>query len=78
MTLDDVRGIYNGPDDAATRYFEGTMSGPLSEEFTPLVRESLADVGAVRAYEDLMSGISSFRLFRMPGRIFLSTLWIIP
>lgn len=55
MTLDDVRGIYNGPDDAATRYFEDTMSGPLSEEFTPLVRQSLADVGAVRAYEDLMS-----------------------
>ncbi len=55
MTLDDVRGIYNGPDDAATRYFEDTMSGPLSEEFTPLVRQSLADVGAVRVYEDMMS-----------------------
>jgi len=26
MTMDDVMGIYNGPPDAATRYFQGKMS----------------------------------------------------
>jgi len=55
MTLDDARGIYNGPDDAATRYFQDKMSGPLSLEFTPIVRESLAQAGAVRVFDDLMS-----------------------
>ncbi len=29
MTLDDARGILNGPKDSATRYFEGKMTMPL-------------------------------------------------
>ena len=51
MTLDDVRGIYNGPDDAATRYFERTMTPELRSRMRPIVDESLAEVGAVRAYD---------------------------
>ncbi|MEQ8857045.1 MAG: DUF4197 domain-containing protein [Pseudomonadales bacterium] len=54
MTLDDVMGIYNGPDDAATQYFRTKMSAPLTEEMTPLVQRSLADVGAVATYDTLM------------------------
>lgn len=46
MTLDDARRIYDGPDDAATRYFRMQMSEPLAERMTPIVEESLADVGA--------------------------------
>ena len=30
MTLEDVEGIYNGPDDAATRYFQGKMTPALA------------------------------------------------
>ena len=56
LTLEDVMGIYNGPDDAATRYFQHKMTEPLSREFTPMVRQSLAEAGAVRVYEDIMSG----------------------
>jgi hypothetical protein len=55
MTMEDVRGILNGPNDAATRYFQDQMSGPLSREFTPIVSESLAEAGAVRVYDQLMS-----------------------
>jgi hypothetical protein len=54
MTLDDVRGIYTGPDDAATRYFQGKMSASLAQEMTPIVNSSLADVGAVKAYDEVM------------------------
>ncbi|MCG8695808.1 MAG: DUF4197 domain-containing protein [Minwuiales bacterium] len=54
MTLDDVKAIFEGPDDAATRYFQVKMSGPLAEEMRPIVDSSLAEVGAIQAYEDTM------------------------
>ncbi len=54
MTMDDVMGIYNGPQDAATRYFEGKMSGPLAQEMRPIVDSSLAQVGAVQSYDAVM------------------------
>jgi len=55
MTLDDARAVYEGPEDAATRYFESRMSAPLREEMRPVVDASLAEVGAVRSYDDVMS-----------------------
>ncbi len=54
MTLDDVRQIFNGPDDAATRYLERTMSDPLVSRMRPIVDASLSDVGAVRAYDNAL------------------------
>lgn len=54
MTLDDVRGIYNGPRNAATEYFRKKMSGPLAAEMKPIVNQELAQVGAVRAYDSMM------------------------
>lgn len=55
MTLEDVMGIYNGPEDAATRYFQGKMTTPLAVEMHPVVAESLAEVGAVQVYDNVMS-----------------------
>lgn len=54
MTLDDVMGIYNGPPDAATRYFQGKMSKPLGESMQPIVDQALAQAGAVQAYDNVM------------------------
>lgn len=54
MTMEDVKAIYEGPDDAATRYFQGSMSRPLAEEMAPIVEESLSEVGAVQSYEAVM------------------------
>ena len=54
MTFEDVMNIYNGPDDAATRYFQKKMSPALAEEMQPVVEESLAEAGAVRAYDNVM------------------------
>jgi len=59
MTLDDVMGIYNGPDDAATRYFEKKMTTPLSAEMQPIVENALNQVGAVQAYDAVMGQYSS-------------------
>ena len=54
MSLDDARGILEGPDDAATQYFKGKMSAPLGERMTPIVDSSLSDVGAIAAYDKMM------------------------
>lgn len=51
MSMDDVRDIFNGPDDAATRYFERTMTPDLKARMKPIVDQSLSEVGAVRAYD---------------------------
>ncbi|MEA3412782.1 MAG: DUF4197 domain-containing protein [Pseudomonadota bacterium] len=59
MTLDDVKGIYNGPDDAATRYFQGKMTPELERQMTPIVQESLAEVGAIQAYDRVMGRYDS-------------------
>ena len=55
MTLDDVRQIYDGPDDAATRYLERTMSDPLAARMRPIVDASLSQAGAVRAYDNALA-----------------------
>ena len=55
MTLGDVKQILNGPDDAATRFFEGKMTPQLVIDMRPIVDESLNQVGAVRLYNDLTS-----------------------
>ena len=54
MTFEDVMNIYNGPEDAATRYFQDSMTPPLVKEMQPVVEQSLAEVGAVQAYDSVM------------------------
>lgn len=54
MTLQDVNKIYNGPDDAATQYFKEKMSPELAREITPVIEDSLSEVGAVKAYDNMM------------------------
>ncbi len=54
MSFDDAKKIYNGPKDAATRYFQGKMSPELAKEMQPVVKDSLAKVGAVQSYNNVM------------------------
>ncbi len=55
MSWDDVRKIYDGPDDAATQYLRSRMLAPLKAEMRPVIDGSLAEVGAVRAYDNVMA-----------------------
>jgi hypothetical protein len=55
MTLQDVRTIWKGPDDAATQYFRGRMTTPLTDRFTPIVLDSMNEVGAIRSYDRMMA-----------------------
>ncbi|HER63362.1 MAG TPA: DUF4197 domain-containing protein [Desulfobacteraceae bacterium] len=59
MTLDDVKEIYNGPDDSATRYFESKMSEPLATEMQPIVAQALSQVGAIQTYDAVMGQYDS-------------------
>jgi hypothetical protein len=58
ISLDDSKRIYEGPDDSATRYFQSKMWNPLASEWRPIVDNSLADVGAVKAYDNAIGEYS--------------------
>ena len=62
MTLDDARGIYEGADDAATRYFERVSSGDLMALIKPIVDRTLAEVGAIAAYDRLLEDYTKLPL----------------
>ncbi|PLX88556.1 MAG: DUF4197 domain-containing protein [Desulfuromonas sp.] len=51
MTLSDVMNIYNGPDDAATRYFQQKMTPELARAMRPVISNSLSEVGAIQSYD---------------------------
>ena len=55
MTLDDARRIFNGPDDAATQYFQKKMTPELMDEMRPVVDSSLSAVGALQSYNKAMT-----------------------
>jgi hypothetical protein len=54
MSWDDVMQIYNGPDDAATRYFQDKMTPALKREMAPVIQITLANAGAIKAYNKVM------------------------
>ncbi len=54
MTFADIKNIYEGPDDSATKYFQSKMSLPLKKEMRPIVIKTLAEVGALQAYEKVI------------------------
>lgn len=59
MSFEDIKSIYNGGDDAATRYFQSKMTPSLTQEMAPLVQQSLSDVGAVALYDNVMGDYKS-------------------
>jgi len=59
MNFDDAKKILNGPDDAATQYFKGKMTSPLSDEMRPIVKKALNQAGAVQAYDSVMGKYQS-------------------
>lgn len=54
MSIADAKAIYTGPEDSATRYFQGKTSLSLSQAMRPVVENSLAQVGAVQTYDKIM------------------------
>lgn len=59
MTFDDARKILTGGDTAATEYFKSKTSSRLYEAFKPTVSSSMDQVGATRAYKDMIGKYTS-------------------
>lgn len=57
MTLADARQILQGPDNAATTYFQGKTTGILTARFKPIVTRATAAAGATRKYKDLTAKV---------------------
>jgi hypothetical protein len=55
LTLNDVRSILNGPQDAATQYFKRATSDTLTARFRPIVAGVTAKVGLAQQYNGLVS-----------------------
>lgn len=53
MSFTDARQILDGPDDAATQYFQGKTSGRLQEIFKPITRQAMSEVGVTGSYQSL-------------------------
>jgi len=53
MTLEDVRGILNGGDTAATDFLRKRAGGDLHDAVLPIVGQATDQVGATAAYKDL-------------------------
>lgn len=62
MTINDVKKIYNGPENSATQYFKEKMSLPLADAMKPIVEKSMSDVGAINAYDDAIGQYRSLPL----------------
>ncbi len=51
MTFEDAKEILTGPDDSATRYFQGKMTAPLGDKMRPIVERELAATDAFALYD---------------------------
>ena len=54
MSFTDIANIYSGPEDSATQYFKKAMTPELTKKMEPIIQNSLAEVGAVQAYDNVM------------------------
>ena len=59
MSLQDVRGILSGGDDAATRYLREKAGDSLKTAIRPIVSRATDEAGATAAYKNLVSSTQS-------------------
>lgn len=65
MTLQDVRSILQGSDDAATRYLQDKAGVKLQEAVHPIVANATEKAGATQAYKKLQSTMSNRSIGRL-------------
>jgi len=53
MTFDDAKKILEGRENEATLFFQEKTSARLTELFTPIAHNAMAEVGVTRAWQDL-------------------------
>ncbi len=68
MTIEDAKGILDGPQDAATQYFKEKTSGQLAERMRPFVDDGISRAGVVQAYDQIASKAGSLTLLADPKK----------
>ncbi|MDT8390009.1 MAG: DUF4197 domain-containing protein [Lentisphaeria bacterium] len=66
MSFDDAKSILQGGDTAATEYFRKVTSDDLRGAFAPIIGGQLESVGAVRAYNDLVTRYTALPFTKKP------------
>ena len=64
MSVEDVKGILQGGDDAATQYFRRTTAEPLGQKFKPIVQKAMAKVKLADKYDQFAGKASKFGLIK--------------
>jgi RNA binding exosome subunit len=73
MTIDDAKKILNGGNTAATDYFKSKTSKKIFDTFKPIVSSSMNEVGATKAYNDMMGKYTSSVPFAKKESLDLNT-----
>lgn len=68
MTLEDAKGILGGGDTAATEFFEKKTRDRLFETFKPVVVKNMEQVGAARAYKEMLGRYEALPLASLTGK----------
>jgi hypothetical protein len=53
MSFTDARQILDGPDNAATQYFQDKTEGRLQEIFKPITHQAMSEVGVTSYYQSI-------------------------
>lgn len=67
MSVDDAKGILNGGNTAATKYFEKTARKKLFDAFKPSIKKSMEQVGTVKSYENMIGKYADNPLMSIVG-----------
>lgn len=59
MKFEDVKKIYSGGQDSATQYLKSKTAAKLKTQMTPIVAQSLNQVGALQTYDNAIASYKS-------------------
>lgn len=68
LSIQDAINIVRGPDDAATTYLRGRTTNSLTNLFSPVMENALADTGALRLLDDVTNDLRTIPLAPSLGR----------
>jgi hypothetical protein len=54
LTAGDAKNILNGPEDAATRYFQGKITPTLQTSIRPIIDQTFSQIGLVQSYDKIV------------------------
>ena len=67
MSIADAFKILNGPENAATQYFQERTSASLRREFSPIAASAIKEVGLYQAYRDIVARYDAIPFSKPPA-----------